>query len=431
MNHSKQDKAGQQDGHGLLHIPLDLLRMFFGPLTRRNLISWGIFVTCILTFLWGGFEQFTIPSGSMEPTLHGDPHFFKGDRVVVNKFVYGLRFPFNGARIPLWGKRIDYAKRRFWRGAEPQRWDIVVFRSVNKEAEHGVLIKRVVGLPGERVHIAGGKVHIDGVPLDLPEAMPSVEYMTYTEQSAKNVKERLVVLGLPSDDETVRRYVRENRHQGDYGVKEADEFAVVPPGYYFVLGDNTLHSGDGRYFGWVPNENILGRAACVWWPFPRMHDFTGFSSTWWGRMLLYGIPLLIVCYEILNLLFLTSWRVEESTPSGLLRKGERVCVHLAAFGVRIPFTARRVGAKSSPELGDLLLYHVSGEDQLRMGHVVKGVSKKVAGKQANQYAVAALDESGSQNDSVSAEDIVGTVTRVWWPLWRMRNVNQPEQGDTE
>ena len=74
---------------------------------------------------------------------------------------------------------------------------------------------------------------------------------------------------------------------GIYGVSERDEFAVVPPGHYLVMGDNSFSSRDGRFFGWLPNDNIYGRAVCIWWPIGRWRDFTGFSKTWWGKSILY------------------------------------------------------------------------------------------------------------------------------------------------
>ena len=100
-----------------------------------------IAIVLALFIRWPVIEPFKIPSGSMEPT------FYDGDRIFVNKFVYGIRFPFNGFRIPYTTKTTWYADDRIFRGADPQRWDVVVFKSVEHDVQHDILVKRIVGLP--------------------------------------------------------------------------------------------------------------------------------------------------------------------------------------------------------------------------------------------------------------------------------------------
>lgn len=189
--------------------------------SRSALLALGL----ALVIRWAVAEPYRIPSGSMETTLHGDPGFGKGDRVFVNKWVYGIRVPF--------------MNKRLYEGHPPRRWDIVVFKTVEKDAIHKTLVKRIVGMPGERIQIKGGRVYADGVPLEPPPSMP--EKMYYTS---------------PLD--------------GIYGVQPADEFSVVPEGHYLVLGDNSAQSRDGRYFGWLPRNNIVGRVAAIWWPPPAL-----------------------------------------------------------------------------------------------------------------------------------------------------------------
>ena len=130
------------------------VRAFTGPWTRSNGAGWVALILFILVLRWAFFELYSIPSGSMLPTLNGDPRYFRGDRVAVNKFLFGPRIPFTTNRIvPFW---------------EPKRWDIVVFNNVDPDAEHAILIKRVVGLPGERIHISGGRIHVNGEAVALP-----------------------------------------------------------------------------------------------------------------------------------------------------------------------------------------------------------------------------------------------------------------------
>ena len=311
-----------------------------GPMTRQNLMGWILLILAVFTIRWALIEPFYVPSGSMEPTLHGDPRFLRGDRVAVNKLSYGLRIPFT--------------KKRLIKLGEPKRWDVVVFNNVDPNAKHGILIKRVVALPGERVHIADGKIHINGAPVDPPDDLKKVlNYSTslgLEESEFRNAIFDLVTSGKalipqPPLEEGITRLnadvacireklgsrslstLTESERNGlmqalsplaretamtvitqhampeyrlKYGILPEDEYSVVPPGHYLVCGDNSLNSLDGRYFGWLPEENLVGRAYCIWWPFPRMRDLSGFSHTWWGRLLLFGIPAVLIGYEVLS-----------------------------------------------------------------------------------------------------------------------------------
>lgn len=282
---------------------------------RSILIAVGL----ALLIRWPIAEPFKIPSGSMEPTLHGDPKMLKGDRIFVNKHSYGVRFPFNGFRFPFTSKTLWYTDKWLWKGRDPDRWDIVVFKSAEEGVSKDTLVKRVVGLPGERVHIAGGRVYIDGVALDLPEGMPEIEYTT--------------PLNMP------------------YGVRTEDQYSLVPEGHVLLLGDNSANSRDGRRFGWLPTHHILGEVSSIWWPPARWRDFTGYTHTfWWNAMLLTLGGLLVV-----RLFVGRSWFVfEEGVPLSLER-GERLFVRFA-LGLSIPFTGMRVGPGRALRRGELVLY---------------------------------------------------------------------------
>lgn len=297
-------------------------------------------ISLALLFRWPIGEPYRIPSGSMEPTLHGDPGFLRGDRVWVNKYVYGVRFPLNRAHIPFTDITIRYADRRIWRGQDPKRWDVVVFKSAEENPQHNTLIKRIVGLPGERIHIANGKVYANGRELQLPSDMPD---LYYTEP--------------------------EGFYSGmTYGILEDDAHALVPPDHYLVLGDNSGHSRDGRFWGWLPNENIVGRAASIWWPPSRWRDFTGFSKTWWWRSLLTFLAVLTAARLFLG----RSWRTCPR-PEDASQKPLHLYVDRLVFGLPIPFTRKRFYHGRSPRRGEPILYRARdkdrGEELLLVGRV--------------------------------------------------------------
>jgi len=251
-----------------------------GPWTRKNLFSWVRLILLILFIKGCVIDQYSIPSGSMEPTLHGDPRFFRGDRVMVNKWWFGLRIPFSTIYLTQWNK--------------PERWDIVVFKNPVAESPNKILIKRVVGLPGELIGFKKGKLTVNGEVVPFPDSMPKKMFYLSKEDAFNQMKT------AESDyDYNVLASLYNQMHYGVSMVEEEKEkFNRVPEGHYMMCGDNTLNSFDSRMYGWVPEENLYGRAFGVWWPWSRRQDFTGFSSTWWGMALMYGIPLALVAMEV-------------------------------------------------------------------------------------------------------------------------------------
>lgn len=326
---------------GPLRLAARILRALTGPWTWKNLAAWIVLILVVLTIRWLLFEPYRVPSGSMEPTLQGNMRFFHDDRVIVNKLVYGPRIPFT--------------KRRIFRLVQPKRWEIVVFRNVVENTEHKNLIKRVVGLPGERIHIEDGRLHVNGAPVDPPkELRDALHYTTALGQNEDNVRRYALYMAkknfrsplLNPENHTVQRLYADLEHVRDrlgdadpdqlapehlrqlledfhpvsmkiirellameqaaqyplrYGIEEDDAYSVVPEDRYLVCGDNGPDSVDGRYFGWLPNGHILGRASCIGWPVTRWRDLTGFSRTWWGKGLLYGTPAVLAGYVLLAL----------------------------------------------------------------------------------------------------------------------------------
>lgn len=302
-----------------------------GDFSKENAVAWlkSIIIAVALALLirWPVAEPFKIPSGSMIPTLK------IGDRLFVNKFVYGVRFPLNRCRIPFTSMRINYANKRLFRWKDPQRWDVVVFKAVPEEAMHTTLVKRIVALPGERVHIEDGKICINGEALALPDYMPDIFYTS----------------------------------SGSYGVLTDDEYAVVPEDCYLALGDNSSNSKDGRMFGWLPNEYILGRVSSIWWPIGNRRDMTGFTQTLWWRTLLTVLGLL----AFVRLFVGRSWKERTGALVRTVARGERLYVSRLPFGIPLPFTSKRITAGRPPERGEIVLYFCPGDSDYT-GELVLG-----------------------------------------------------------
>lgn len=187
-----------------------------------------VFIVLVLrSFL---FEPFRIPSGSMMPTL------LVGDFILVNKFAYGVRLPVLNTKI-------------IENGA-PKRGDIVVFRFPKDPTVD--YIKRVIGLPGDRIGYYHKQVFINGIPMaQMPEGL----YAGGTQG------ESMTGEGLFTEDLKTLRHQILIRSQ-DPSAREG-EF-VVPEGQYFVMGDNRDNSNDSRFWGAVPEANLVGRAFFIW-----------------------------------------------------------------------------------------------------------------------------------------------------------------------
>jgi len=240
-----------------------------------------------------------------------------------------------------------------------------------------------------------------------------------------------------------------------YGVSLKDEYSLVPPDHYLMLGDNSLHSQDSRFFGWVPRENLLGRAFCIFWPIARCRDLTGFSQTWWGMSLLYGIPLVLVAYEFISAFFFCSVRFGEDRPQGPLRPGDRLLVNRIAFGLRVPFSRRRVVLGRLPRRNEWIVFEKRGASTFSREHALGRVvglpgdgvaiadgEAFVNGTLAGRFSSNADDETGSsayevkvlpghvlawvesgetgELEWVPRNGVVGGLVCVWWPFSRRR-----------
>ena len=211
----------------------------------------GLFPVILAVFLLRSFlvEPFKIPSGSMMPTL------LTGDLILVNKFTYGLRLPVINTKMT--------------EGTPPARGDVMVFRYPPKPSMD--YIKRVIGVPGDEVAYLNKKLTINGQPVSK-QAEPDYfdeEAMRYLKQYSEELGAKRHML---LNDEGRRAGLSEaeimafpNQENCRYSVEGV--VCKVPPGHYFMMGDNRDNSLDSRYWGFVPDKNIVGRAFFVWMNF--------------------------------------------------------------------------------------------------------------------------------------------------------------------
>jgi signal peptidase I len=220
----------------------------------------GLFPVIIVVFLLRSFlfEPFKIPSGSMIPTL------LVGDLILVNKFHYGVRLPVINTKVT--------------EGNKPQRGDVMVFRYPPKPTIN--YIKRVIGLPGDKIAYINKRLTVNGevVPVTtLPEFFDedAMRYFKQFEETLGDKKHRFITY-----DERNASVAPES--QG-FRPQEACTYSIegvrctVPEGNYFTMGDNRDNSTDSRYWGFVPDANIVGKAFFVWMNFGSLKRIGSFD----------------------------------------------------------------------------------------------------------------------------------------------------------
>ncbi len=202
-----------------------------------TVLAVGLFV---MTFI---FQNFEIPSASMVPTL------LIGDHVLVDRVTLAPKTS--------WAPFLDY--RAVHRG------DVIVFLKPNPETPDLFLVKRAIGLPGDRIHLRQGIVYLNGVAQNEPQAGkpaydgdPQHAYNPYRDDFPS-------IPASVEDGATASWALEMPTHI------EGDDL-VVPPGKIFAMGDNRTESLDGRYWGFVPQENIVGRPMFVYWSFETPAD---------------------------------------------------------------------------------------------------------------------------------------------------------------
>jgi signal peptidase I len=212
----------------------------------------SFFPVILIVFLLRSFlvEPFKIPTGSMVPTL------LVGDFILVSKFAYGIRLPLVNKKIIGIG--------------DPHRGDVMVFRFPEDPSID--YIKRVVGIPGDQIVYENKRLSINGVPQPHKQIADylnreRVHYSAQFEETLGGVEHAILQEGdAPAAIPFTRPFpFRENCNYNAEGVR-----CTVPPGHYFVMGDNRDNSADSRVWGFVPDENIVGKAFFIWFNFNEL-----------------------------------------------------------------------------------------------------------------------------------------------------------------
>ena len=207
--------------------------------------SISFFPVILIVFLLRSFlvEPFKIPSGSMIPTL------LIGDFILVNKYTYGIRLPVLNVKV------LDVGN--------PKRGDVMVFRYPDDPSLD--YIKRVVGVPGDRLEYRNKRLTINGEPVAMRQIDDylSKERMQFSSRFVETLGVEHEILQDPDASAAVSGG-RSFPFAANCNYNGASLTCRVPPGHYFMMGDNRDNSSDSRVWGFVPDENIVGKAFFIW-----------------------------------------------------------------------------------------------------------------------------------------------------------------------
>jgi len=264
------DQLEQQDAmrreklasQGITKVDTDVSRARETLLMQPWWLDWtaGLFPVILVVFLLRSFlfEPFKIPSGSMKPTL------LIGDLILVNKFHYGIRLP--------------VANKKIIANHDPQRGDVMVFRYPKDPSTD--YIKRVVGVPGDEIEFRDQHLYVNGKAAPLT-ALPPPGF--YDEDIKRYVPEAIETLGAVEHHVLVDPKLQPLYRNESFPFRENCRYSAeavtckVPTGHYFMMGDNRDNSEDSRWWGFVPDENIVGKAFFVWMNFGNLKRIGSFQ----------------------------------------------------------------------------------------------------------------------------------------------------------
>jgi signal peptidase I len=219
--------------------------------------SISFFPVILIVFLLRSFlvEPFKIPSSSMVPTL------LVGDFILVNKYKYGIRLPVANKKIV----ELD----------SPQRGDVMVFRFPEDSSLD--YIKRVVGVPGDRIEYRNKRLSVNGTPVPTKQGDDylSKERMQFSRRYVETLGTEHEIL-LEDDAPALGGPGRAFPFAGNCNYNSSGLACTVPPGHYFVMGDNRDNSSDSRVWGFVPDENVVGKAFFIWLNWSELGRFGAF-----------------------------------------------------------------------------------------------------------------------------------------------------------
>jgi len=196
-----------------------------------EVVSWFWVIVAFMLIEGTLVQARVIPSGSMQNTV------LVGDHLIVSRMGYDAGVPFTNIHVPLW--------------RNPKRQQIIVFRAPLEDQGNPDFIKRCMGVPGDRIKIVAGQVYVNGVRLNEPYAL---HVPGYADLAVENFPARAAELEMRDRPEWLEE-LRQATVNGEM---------VVPPGKYFMMGDNRDNSNDGRFWGFVPRENIIGTPVIIY-----------------------------------------------------------------------------------------------------------------------------------------------------------------------
>ena len=211
----------------------------------ENILSLFIALAFVLLLRSCVIEAFRIPSGSMMPNL------IVGDHIFVSKLTYGIKIPFYDwiTDHPIYIIERD----------PPKRGDMIIFKFPKNEKIY--YIKRVVGIPGDRIEILNKIVYINGIPLKRKEVPQSkIDYFSEYMKDSKYNSKTIEFLYENIGNKEVVILIDNMRPKYESNT----DSIIIPKDEYFVLGDNRDYSNDSRYWGNVPKKNIRGKASFIW-----------------------------------------------------------------------------------------------------------------------------------------------------------------------